>query len=124
MSNIMKEEIINIFSNNPWNYSYSFSGYSNVGRVITYIDGKYHSEINYDEKGRTHGKVIECNNNGKRLEYNMKKGTLHGEYKRWGINGVEKHVWYEDGHIVADFLKNPDLKKKYHLTATREINEI
>jgi hypothetical protein len=48
--------------------------------------------------------------------YNCKDGMLHGECRSFREDGsIWRHVWYEHGEVIEDFILNPLRKSKYNL---------
>lgn len=96
MKNCKEEQIKNVFLNvkNALSKGLWLSGYENEG---TYME--------WFEDGNTIYSII-----------NFKNGRYDGEYKKYNRDGtIWDHSWYYRDTEVADFLKNPELKKEYGL---------
>lgn len=66
----------------------------------------------------THHKYEGYHKNGKLGIQNWFKDAepyeWDGEYREWDEDGkLDVHFYCKDGDIVADFIKNPELKKEY-----------
>lgn len=54
-----------------------------------------------------------------------KNGVEDGEHKTYYFNGILRtHRWYKDGEVVADFIKNPKLKKEYGINDERRKRDL
>ena len=45
--------------------------------------------------------------------YWIYNGKFENEFREWRSNKLKSFKMYKDGNIVADFIKNPELKTKY-----------
>ncbi len=86
---------------------------SHPGKYRFYDNGAIHVYFDMDDNGN--GEYIYFHRNGQlsfRCTYISDK--LNGEWKEYDEGGETiKHVMYQDGEVVADFLENPQLKKEY-----------
>jgi antitoxin component YwqK of YwqJK toxin-antitoxin module len=113
MKNVMRSEIVFLFSNKPWDGYYWFSGYDGEGICASFSEnGKIHSTFSM-KNGKLIGELIEYFPNGsKRLDY----WQPDGEYRRWEIDGrLVDHSWRIGKRKIVDFIKNPELKKEYNI---------
>ena len=141
MNNIMKDQILRVFSDDPWDGGYWMSGkdgwgerktFNKNGHIETrifYKSGARDGEckiwykngqietICYYKNGDKEGSFTSWYDNGQLyILCSYKNDYQDGEYKQWNADGtLERHGWAKHGHNVADFLEYPELKKEYDI---------
>ena len=115
--NIKKSQIIRLFSRSPWDGIYWFSGYEGEGKAREWHKNGVLKKEFFTKKFKRYGKYISYHSNGKVYEEcYFNNGMDDGEYKMYNEDGLLiKHYMFDNDKELADFIKHPELKKKYNI---------